>query len=301
MTSSQEMIYLAFVASRVGILSGSAGIDFTWSMGENAEISLHDERDLSDLKEDRAAGSIGIGPNTMTTLGQSTRLAVSSGRLKADISIRPWMSGFKIGDGKIDINPKTGHFHFFFVEIPRGDFEGTLVIDGKSHEVTGSVYMDHSYTNVPATAFSSRWYSLRAFYPGHTVALTEFLHLPDAGGHRWALGYVADDKGVLGVSTGYTLEPSGPEDNGCQIPQVYKVNMDLGHAQLSGVYENQALYCRRPILGNLSWVVRKMVTALAGNPVAYRFRADTSLVLKTSEKQIPLTGPALSTTLVLQE
>jgi hypothetical protein len=303
MTNSQEMIYLAFVASRVGILSGSAGIDFTWAMSDGAEISLNDERELSDLKEDRAAGLIMIGPHTMTTQGQSTRLIVSSGRLKADIAIRSWMPGFQIKDGKIDVNPKKNQFHYFFVEIPRGDFEGTLTIDGKRHDVMGSVYMDHSYTNVPATAFSSRWYSLRAFYPEYTVALTEFQYLPDTGYSRWALGYVTDSRNVTGISTEYTLEASGSfrDANGCVIPQTFKVNMDFGDVQLAGTYENQTLYCRKSILGDMSWVLRKLVTTLAGDPVVYRFRSINSFVLRTPEKEIPLAGPGLNAVLVLSE
>jgi hypothetical protein len=303
LTNSQDMIYLAFVASRVGILSGSAGIDFTWAMSDGDEISLNDERELSDLVEDRAAGLITIGPHSMKTQGQSTRMVVSSRRLKADISIRSWVPGFKIKDGKLDVNPKKGHFHFFFVEIPRGDFQGTLTIDGKEQEVMGSVYMDHSFTNVPATAFSSRWYSLRAFYPEHTVALTEFQYLPETGHSRWALGYVADSRGVIGVSTQYTLVPSGSfnNDDGCAIPQTYTVHMDAGDVELSGTYENQTLYCRKPILGDLNWVIRKMVTTFTGDPVVYRFRSGTSFVLKTPEAEIPLVGPALSAAIVLRE
>ncbi len=163
--------------------------------------------------------------------------------------------------------------------------------------------MDHSYTNVPATAFSSRWYSLRAFYPEYTVALTEFQYLPDTGQSRWALGYVTDSRNVIGVSTEYTVDPSGSyrDANGCVIPLTYKVNMDFGRTQLEGTYEIQALFCRKPILGDLNWVARKLIATFAGDPVAYRFRSNTSFILKTPEKEIPLVGPGLDTVLVLRE
>jgi len=85
------------------------------------------------------------------------------------------------------------------------------------------------------------------------------------------------------------------------IPQTYKVSMDFGATQLAGTYEIQALYCRKPILGDLSWIARKLISTFAGDPVAYRFRSNTSFVLKTPEKDIPLVGEGLDTVLVLRE
>jgi len=196
-----------------------------------------------------------------------------------------------------------GQFHHFFVEIPRGDFEGTLTMNGEQRDIKGAVYMDHAFTNAPATSFSSRWYSLRAFYPEHTVALLEFQFLPETGLSRWALGYATDSRSIIGVSRDYIFESSEPyrDTNGCLIPQAYEINMLLGDSQLKGTYESQGLYCRNAVLGNLNWLVRKLVKTFAGDPIVYRYRSDTALVLKTPVREIPLIGPAFHEVLILKE
>jgi len=70
--------------------------------------------------------------------------------------------------------------------------------------------------------------------------------------------------------------------------------MSGGDMQLSGTYQSQGMYSSTPVLEDLSWLVRKVATAFAGNPIIYRFRSNASLFLHKSDDTdtLHLEGPA---------
>lgn len=294
MADSGELMSLSFLFSNIGVTSGSAGVQLTWAKPGSDPVILKDQRNQSDFKTDPHTGTISIGPHSITVKGNSTRLIFSVDGVRADLTLRPWMPGFRIGDGKTLINKDKGEFNRMFIEIPRGDFDGTVTIHGETLSVRGGVFMEHTVNNVPATAYSRYWYSLRAFFPTHTAIFVGFRYLPGAGGERWDLGYVTDRNNILGVSTECKVEPSssyrGPKGN--MVPSNFAVEMSGGGMQLSGTYQSQEMYSCTPVLENLNWLVRKVATAFAGNPIIYRFRSNASLFLHKSDDTLHLEGPA---------
>jgi hypothetical protein len=289
-----ENLSISFLFSNVGVTSGSAGVQFTYAAPGSDAIILKDTRKQSEFKEDRQAGVISIGPHSIRSEGNSTHITFSAKGVRADFTLRPWMPGFTIGDGTTAINRDKAEFNRMFIEIPRGDFEGSLTIHGQTRSISGAVFMEHALNNVPATSYSRYWYSLRAFFPVHTVIFVGFRYLPGAGGERWDLGYVTDRNRLLGASTACRVEPSGAYQGSKSgnVPSSFAVEMSEGDVRLSGTYQSMEMYSCTPVLQNMNWLLRKAITVFAGNPLIYRFRANATLFLQKPDDHIRLEGPA---------
>jgi hypothetical protein len=298
-----EILSISFIFSNVGVTSGSAGVQFNYASLGSVPVILKDERYQSEFKEDRQAGIISIGPHSLLFKGDVTQVTFSAKGVRADLTLRPWMPGFQIGDGTTVINRDKAEFNRMFIEIPRGDFEGTLTIRGETRPVSGAVFMEHTVNNVPATSYSKYWYSLRAFFPAHTAIFVGFRYLPGAGGERWDLGYVTDRNGLLGASTTCKVEPGGAYQGSKSgnVPSSFAVEMSAGDMQLSGTYQSTELYSCTPVLQNMNWLLRKAITAVAGNPLIYRFRANASLFLQKPDDHIHLEGPAYQGVVTMEE
>jgi hypothetical protein len=294
MADTGEVLSLSYLFSNIGVTSGSAGVQFTWAKPGSDPVILKDQRSQSEFVADRKAGAIAIGPHCMVVQGHVTRLLFAAQGVRADLTLRAWMPGFQIGNGTTVINKDKGEFNRMFVEIPRGDFDGTVTLHGETWTVKGAVFMDHTLSNVLATSYSRYWYTLRAFFPDHTAIFVGFRYRPEAGGGRWDLGYVTDRKSILGVSTDCQVEPDGNYlgAKGSAMPTAFAVGLSEGDIQLNGTYQDAELYSTSSVLENLNWLVRKVATTFAGNPMIYRFRSHASLILQKSGETVHLEGPA---------
>lgn len=297
LTESGQTLIISFLVSNIGVVGGTAGVQLTWAEPDSDPVIRNDRRRAADFEEQRTKGIIRIGKHTTEFADDTTRVCFDSKDLTANLSIRSWMQGFKIGDGKTLIKNKTGKYYQLFVEIPRGNFNGTIAIAGKTHAISGAVYMDHSVSNIVSSSFSSHWTSIRAFFPKCTVSVMEFSLLPELGGGRWALGYVTDDKRLLGVSTDFIFEPTSfcADDKKTRIPSGFRIQMALGGYRLDGTCKSETLYCSTPILGDLNWFARKLASVFAGNPIVYRFLSDAEFSLKKDSETTELKGLASQT------
>jgi hypothetical protein len=295
MLDTGEFLSISFVLSNLGIISGSAVVLLTLSCPHSDPVIVKDELSLSHLNENRKTGTIAIGSNSMTRKGNLTRLVFSKKGIKADLTIHSWIAGFRIGDGTTVINKDKGEFYRAFIEIPRGDLEGILTVQGAARSVKGAAYMDHYVTNVLPASYSSNGYSLRGFFPEYTVILLELQYLPTVKGGRWALGYVTGRNKVLGISTDYRIDKSGAyKSKGYSAPTKFKIDMSAGDMKLNGTFNSEELYCRTPVLDVFNWLTRKVANSLAGNPIVFRFRSHADLILTTPDRTLHLEGPAYS-------
>ena len=293
MLDTGEIVSLVFVLSNLGIVSGYAGVQFTLSSAHADPVIVKDELSFSHFKQNLKDGTISIGTHSMELKDGLTRLTFSKDGISADLTIRPWMAGIQIPGATIVINKEKGEFYRTFVEIPRGDLNGELTVQGARRSVSGAVYMDHIISNVLPTSFSRTWYSLRAFFPDYTVALLEFQYLPKAGGGRWAIGYITDRNKVLAISTDYKVEKSGTfKDKSSLMPDNFEVRMAVGDMKLNGSFHSDELCCRSAVFDNYSWLARNIAKSLAGNPVVFRFLSHADLLLTISDQSRHLEGPA---------
>jgi len=290
------VLSVCFLLSNIGLVSGSAEVSLNLSRQGAEPTYVPHELDPDDYFEQRAQGRFGIGAHVVEHGPGETRIRVRGARAQLDLRLRPWMPGFTVGDGRARFPGKPDWFHQVFVEVPRADASGTLVLDGIKRELSGAAYSDHVVQSVPATSFSTRWLTLRAFYPEHTVTLIGF-ELPDSlGGGARLLGMVTDRRRVLGASSDYVASPLGGQRHrdprGYTVPTAFDLHMDLGPAgQLEGRFEADGLIVRNALLEHLSWLQRQVVRLFAGRPIIYRFRTSADLRLRLPDKpDLPLRG-----------
>ncbi len=294
MLDSGETLSFSFLISNLGLASGSATAQLTLSSPHSDPVSVRDEHGgKSDFNEDRKTGTISIGEQSIEHKDMLTRIRFSKNGAKADLTLHPWFAGFKVGDGKTIVDREKGGFYRTFIEIPRCDLEGTLTLNGSTRSIRGAGYMDHTVSNVLPTSYSRYWYSLRAFFPEHTVVIIEFQYAPGLGGGRWTLGYAADRNGLLGVSTDCEVDKSGAfTSRHCTAPTRFAVRMNSGDMKVEGTFSSPELYCCAPVLGDSGWLVQKLASSLVGNMVVCRFRSQADLHLTTSSRTVHLEGPA---------
>ena len=293
MLDGGELLSLSFAFSNLGVTSGSATVQFTFTRPGSDPVMEKDEVSQANYSENPKTGTILIGRHSITLKDNVTRLIYSKKGVRTDLIIHPWISGFRIGDGTTMVNKEKGSFYRTFVEIPRGDAEGTLTVEGAARPVRGAAYMDHTVSNILSTSYSSHWYALRAFLPDYMVALLEFRYLPKAGGGRWALGYAANREKLLGVSTDYKVDASGEyKDKGRSVPNTFAVQMSAGDLRLSGIFGSAEPYGCISVLDSINWVARKFAEAAVGNPIVCRFRSKADLNLSVAGRAVHLEGPA---------
>ncbi len=288
-----EFLSLTFAFSNLGVTSGSVVAQMTLSRPGLDPLIVKDELSQSSYSENPKTGVISMGADSISLNGNVTRLAFSKDGISADLTVRHLLPGFQVADGKTCINKEKGQFYTTFIEIPRADLEGTLTIKSLVKPVKGAGYMDHNYSNVLPTSYSSNWCSLRAFLKDYTISLLEFHFLPGAGGGRWALGYVADKEKLLGVSTNYEAAPVEIQgDKSCPIPAAFAVHFASGAIRIDGSFKSRDEYCCTQVLKDYNWAARKVLTPFVGNPLICRTRSNADLTLQLPDRTLHLEGPA---------
>jgi hypothetical protein len=293
MLDTGEFLSIAFVLTNLGVVSGYAGVQLTLTKSGSGQVLVKDELSPSQFNEDGKSDTISIGPHSMALKEKLTRLIFSHNGAEADLTIHPWLEGFKVADGLTVIDKGKGLFYRTFIEIPRGDFEGMLTVEGTTRSIRGAVYMDHNISNVLPASYSSNWCSLRAFFPDFTVILQYFEYLPGHEAGRWTLGYVTDRQKLLGVSTNYPVDKSGVyKTKRCSVPTGFAIQMSVDEMKLEGTFKSVEPCGCAGVLDNYNWLAGKIAGSITGNPIVCRFRSHADLFLSVSGRTFHLDGPA---------
>lgn len=278
------VLNVCFLLSNIGVFKGSAEVSLSLTRVGAAPILVDHDLELDDYFERRGEGRFGIATHSVQHGAEGTRVRLRGPRVSLDLLLRPWMDGFSVGDGRARFPGEPHWYHRVLVEIPRADATGRLVLDGTPRDIRGAAYSDHVIQTVPATSFSTRWLTLRGFYPDHTVMLIGFDVDAAVGGGARLLGLVTDRRGVLGVSTDYraTAQPGAMhrDARGYDVPAAYALQLELGPGLgVEGTFAADGLLVRNALLERLSWLRRKLVRLFAGRPIIYRFRSAADLRL----------------------
>ena len=296
-SNSGQIMYLNFVYSNIGVFSGSATVNLSYSApGEMAQHFKYDYT-TKQYGEDAKTGRIGIGTNWMALKGRKLTVRLKEETVQVDLKVKGGSSGIKFADPRLTFGSDK-KWADYFVHVPWGKVSGTVEVDGEKVDFKGHCYVDHWMQNVLATTYSSRWWTARFFHRDYSVAMVTLRTRPDFGDKLVRYLVVSDATRVLAYTTDFELTPSklaeDPKGHKYHTRLEIKTPADVaGGIALDGAFSSKRLHDRDAIMETLNAAQRGIAKMVAGNPIVYRMEADSKLTLTVGGEKKQLSGTAL--------
>lgn len=298
-----HVLYVSFLYTNLGVLSGSAALAVSITRPGGQAQALRFDHDAGDFRQDAKAGRIAIGDSSMTLHGGRLDLVLREEGLSADLSLRAWMPGVKLYDGRVWLDNERTEYVDLWFHVPRGDLSGTLTMGGRREELKGAGYVDHLAQTTLSPTYSTRWWTVRLFAPDHTVDLLAWKAPKSMKGVVISHLLVTDRTRVLALDDAVELRPGRFRDDpkGHRYATRFDLSWKGRGLELKGDVTSRRLQERDAVLDRLSWVERKVAGLVAGNPVVYRMEGEAHLRLTRDGAAVPVVGAALMESLVLGE
>ena len=297
-------IYVNFALTNIGVVKGSAGLNMSFTAPGKPSEHWAVEHSLEDYSEDKAAGQIRIGPNTMTLKGKNLSVDIKDAGLELKLKMTGWhQNGYKFHDGKTFVTEKKDKYFAHFFHVPRGDFEAEITWQGRTIKLKGAGYMDHMTSNRLTSEYTRRWWTVRYFTPNYTLAFITMQLDPKFGGEIVTRAFFGSRTKALAVTDVMDLNPSRfAQDN--KASHKYHTRFDVGMKKesfdFSATFQSRRLHDREAVVEGLPKVQQGIAKLFAGNPVVYRMEGAAEM--KVSEGGVAKTesGVALMETIVLE-
>ncbi|MFU8812994.1 MAG: hypothetical protein ACNA78_08495 [Balneolaceae bacterium] len=174
-----------------------------------------------------------------------------------------WGDGrFRIGDEKIGI----------VTHIPYAEVTGYVQVNDLREEVTGRVYMDHTWQDIPTTSLMRSGYRFVSLNDRDNWDVFYFL-LPDGSRDRQTLGYrLQKTGGEVQLSAVQRITDIHPgRAFGMNVDRIVELETNRGSSIRITRVEDQE---KSSILGELGWLARRAArTFLGGDVIDFRGEA----------------------------
>ncbi len=303
-TDDGHILTISFVYSNIGVLSGNTTVQIRHTLPGGRQAMAHRHiYGTSDYAENRATKRIVIGPNSMVLDGRALTLRLREDDFSADLVLTGWTDGVKLYDGEVALTDDKSEWMQTFFHIPRGDFRGSITFDDKTIAVSGAGYMDHSLQNALTTDTSTNWWTMRFFGKDRAGCFVSFRTPKERGGELVSRTMILHRGNPAILSDRLVVRPKTPRKDPKGHAYATALSLSLsepGVATLTGELSGGERFDREGFMEELSWAERKIAEMVAGDPVAYRLRAQAKLSLTLPNGEtVPLTGPALMESIVM--
>ncbi|MBU1430717.1 hypothetical protein KKF91_09195, partial [Myxococcota bacterium] len=218
-------IYLTFLYTNIGVMSGRSGVNISISPPNSTKAKSYqweyDTEDFSDKKS-----TIKIKNNQFKLEGRDAEILIKEKNFKLNVKIKGQLNGVKIHSGKVILDKDKKEYVQTFFHVPRGDLEGTMLIDGRNYTLKGIAYIDHWAQNVLGGDYSTRWFNVRAFGKKHTFISLMWRYKESYGKGLKGWAMVADGSKVLAVTDQVKLHVKGSskDPNGYRYANSLSIN-----------------------------------------------------------------------------
>ncbi len=297
-TRAGDVAYFNFIVTNIGVVSGASAFSFSFSPAGGGPVVFRKfEKDQDDFRQTPSSLSIRVGPWS-ASFGQGTKPTTLKGHeedVTIDLSITPWVPGMKLGKGEWRYKGKRWLHR---IHVPRGSTTGTLKVGGKTYDLRGDAYVDHSAQDFLSPDVTTVWNTLRLFAPDYTVLYLQFRVSPDFGGGMTKMMVVTDRSGFVAASTRFTARGSSMkrDPDGCARPRRMDFSMKEGAVRLKGGFTEARLHERNAVLDKLGWAQRQVAKLVTDEVVIYRQLNDydATLDLGVGAAPVSLKGRGIS-------
>ena len=299
-----HVLYVTFVYSNVGVLSGNASVNVSHAKPGPA-LAKHRRWNYGtgDYAQDKATGRLAIGPNSITLAGRKMDIVVKEKDFSLNLSLDGWTDGVKFHDGKVFLTDDKKEWVQTFFHMPRGSFTGKLTAGGETFTLKGDAYHDHTVQTGLSTDWSAKWWTLRLFAPEHSLCFISFSLPESLGGERVMRMMLTDRTKVLALSDEMRLTPGGErkDPKGHTYASRFQVSFKEGDIAFKGTLRGTRLHDREAFMEELSWGERKVAEMVAGNPIVYRLHAKPKVTLTLPSGEVALEGPSVIEAIVMRD
>lgn len=297
-----HVLYISLLTTNIGVFKGQAAVSVSHiAPGKKGK---HYKWEYAPEKFKAEAGTIKVGPNSISLKGRECRLVIKEKDFALDVTIKSWVDGVQFYYARTDVDRSKGQWTATWFHVPRGDVTGSATIGGSSVALAGAGYVDHMVQNVLGGDYSTRWWALRHFGKDHTVVAIAFKASKEAGAAVWLRALVVDRTKVWMLTDKGSLKGSAAaaDPDGYKYHTVFTLASQEGGVSVSGQFKGGKFNDRVSIMEELPWAQRQVAKMVAGNPIAYRMEGKGSAKLSLpGSGEVTVDGPVLMETFVFAE
>jgi hypothetical protein len=290
---SGHTLFITFMVSNISLTPPDAGVEVSLGMPDGTYRfikSLYDEKDLSLAKD---AFSIRIGPNRVWGTHPGYRIEVHEKGIDLELAIQSCCPGIRFRNGRVILGKKGQHVFDHSTHVPSSRVEGTLGTGGTPIPVQGWLHADHCYQDLPSSAFSSRWRSLRFFQGDVGLVYVEFDLTAEYGGAPLPWLYLIEDNKVRCFTNQVRFTEQDPVTDpatGYAYPRGFTLEVSDPACPLRCAYTARGMVDRLRITDHLGLVQRTILKTFIADPVFYRFLDSVDLTLEPQGRNRRVTG-----------
>ncbi len=214
--------------------------------------------------------------------------------VEVDLTFTGTVTPWRPGEGKIYFGDKN-HFFGWVAPIPHGKVKGTLVYDGKTHQVQGTGYHDHNWGNLSLSSVQDHWYWGRTTIDDFTVLYVEQTTTKKYGSKKLPVFLLAKgDKILIEDGEPLTLDLSDftKHPSGHKYPNKLIFKWEKGKDQVVITLKNPKVIEATSLLSTLPKWQQKLANIFI-NPYYFRFNAELELKINYGDLQTVKTGSTL--------
>ncbi len=220
-----------------------------------------------------------------------------------DLSFVPEAPGVVLGGGKTAFDAEAKEFYELRILSPRAKVAGTLTVDGKTSQVEGLGYGDHSWQNYPPHKMADRLFSLRSFGAEEAMSLLVFVA---PGGTLIPSLVVAKGQEIVLATHKIELAQSDFVDDdeikAYKVPTKLALKGAAGGPDLRGQVKFGKRLQRQDAVKDFNFFQRTLIKMFVAKPILYRYDADFVLEWKSGDGNVAASrGSGIAEAMILRE
>lgn len=235
------------------------------------------------------------------------RIHIAEDGMQFDLTFESLVPMWQPGEGLTNYGEDS--FFAWVVAAPKAQVTGTIVVNGKRHEVTGIGYHDHNWGKGTMPRIVDHWYWGRVYADDLTVVYATIFTTGRFGNAVSTPFMLASGSEVV-LSTGEIEIEEGPSVYNEIADQSYPSSLTLraggGAAELRldvrEIIHAHDLLNDVPVVGKrfVKPVAKPVINRLLGNPGYFRFRSDFTLTAEVGGEMVVRTGSTLHEAVALR-
>jgi hypothetical protein len=280
-TKQSGVLFVTLSVTNIGLrtFDGACDVRFYTSNGDrHVTCTQYRRKDISGAR-DRL--DLTIGPNHLVNAGRTCRLKINEKNLQLDMTLKGVLPEFQFGNGRVSVyEDRSAEWNIHF-DAPRAVVKGALTADGRTYNLAGKGYYDHTWSTIKFPTLVEKWYALRIYDRRFSIILHQ-LHLTDAfGGNKICAGIIGDGARLIPVRSFLfrPLRSRKDETSGFQRPIAFEVSIKTGGYWINGTIKEERFLDSIDVLGQLSWPTRTLIKTFYTKPYLIRYLADCDINL----------------------
>lgn len=288
--------FVNFVVSNAGFGDQKPSVDLTYWTPQGDVVTSAKLYKGDVFKGAKDALSLSVGKCVVETADGRIRINAVGDGVSASLSFTPTAKPWQHNSGRVILGKPSDFWHWVVLS-PRAKVTGAFVTQGMKHDVSGSAYLDHTWSNQAFFNFSKKWLSLRIHGPEYSMNFVEFEGTGPLAGRIVRSLYIADEKGVVYFTSDVKIEKTKIEQgkNGRTFPLTYRIVTSKCTLNVSVEKNVQQV----DMLSQMGAVERAVIKKFVTNPYVYRFLTAYEATVEISGETKRFSGKAASEMLFL--